>query len=385
MERAAIVGIGQTRHKGRRQEVNFAELVLEAVSLALEDAGIGINEIDNVITTSNDFWDGRTISSMATGGESGGYGKNVSSVEGDGTFGAFYGLTRVLSGYYGTTLVTAYTKGSEGVSSLITNAAFDPIYERCLGLDMVSACALQAKRYLGRYGISEEECALVSVKNHENAILNPNAHLGLQLTVEEVMQSKKIADPLKLYDCSPISDGACCIIIANKKRAREISKNPVWIKGVSFCTDAYHLGDRDLSECRALEKAAKKAYQMAGIQEPRKEIDVAEVYDAFSYQELLWTEGLGFCEKGQGGKLVASGATAKGGDIPVNPSGGLMGAHPAIAGGLIRLAEAAHQVRGDAEKMQVRDEVRTALAHGVNGVCGQSHCVWILGQDRKGR
>lgn len=381
MERVAVVGVGQTRQVACRKEVNYAELVYEAVSRALEDAGVGIEEIDNVITTSNDFWDGRTISSMATGGASGACGRNVSCVEGDGTFGAFYGLSRILSGSYGTTLVTAYTKGSESVSHLITNAAFDPIYTRCLGLDMITACALQARRYMKRYGISEEQCAMVSVKNHGNALSNPNAHLPMRITVDDVMSSRKIADPLKLYDISPVSDGACCIILAKEERAKRLAKRPVWIKGVSFCADAYQLGDRDLAECRALEKAAKAAYGMAGIQDPRRDIDVAELYDAFSYQELLWSEGLGLCGPGEGGKLVSSGATQKGGDIPINPSGGLLASHPVIAAGLIRIAEAARQVRGDAGEMQVRDKVTTALAHGVNGVCGQSHCVWILGRE----
>jgi acetyl-CoA C-acetyltransferase len=381
MERVAVVGVGQTRHQARREEAGFPDLVYEAVTQALEDAGVTIHEIDNVITTCNDFWDGRTISSMATGDVSGAVGKNVSAVEGDGTSGAFYGLTRILSGAYGTTLVTAYSKGSESLSHLITNAAFDPIYMRGLGLDMITACALQARRYMNRYGITEEECALVSVKNHGAAMENPNAHLGMRLTVDDVMRSRRISDPLKLLDISPVSDGACCIILAREERARAMRGNPVWVKGVSFCADAYQLGDRDLSECRALEKAAKTAYGMAGVHDPVKEIDVAEIYDAFTYQELLWTEGLGFCERGEGGRLAASGKTAKDGEIPVNPSGGLMGAHPVIAAGLIRIAEAASQIRGTAGGMRVREGVRLALAHGVNGVCGQSHCVWILGRD----
>ena len=381
MDRIALVGVGQTKHAACRPEVNYPELVYEAVALALADAGMEIDDIDNVITTSNDFWDGRTIASMATGDVSGGVGKNISCVEGDGTFGAFYGMTRILSGSYGTTLVTAYSKGSESISPLITNAAFDPIYMRCLGLDMVTACALQARRYMKMYGISEEECALVSVKNHGNAIDNPHAHLPMEITVEDVMNSREVALPLKLYDISPVSDGACCIILASEERAKKITKKPVWVKGVSFCADAYLLGDRDLAECRALEKAAKAAYKMAGIHNPREEIDVAEIYDAFTYQELLWTEGLGFCDRGHGGRLAAEGATAKEGDIPVNPSGGLLSAHPVIAAGLIRMAEAVHQIRGDAGGRQVPGEVRNALAHGVNGVCGQSHCVWVMGRD----
>ena len=381
MDRVAIVGIGQTKIEACKQGMNYSELVYEAVRLALEDAGVGIGEIDNVITTSNDFYDGRTISCMAVGGVSGGHDKNISCVEGDGTFGAFYAACRILSGSYGTTLVTAHSKGSESrdIAPLITNAAFDPVHARCLGLHMVTACALQAGKYMRRHGITEEECALVSVKNHGNALANPNAQSPMKLTVEDVMKSERVADPLKELDISPISDGACCLILANAERAGKFRSRPVWMKGVGFCADAYQLGDRDLSECKALEKAAAKAYGMAGIRNPRKEIDVAEICDAFSYQELMWTEGLGFCSKGEGGKLAASGATAKGGDIPVNPSGGLLSGHPVIAAGMIRMVEAVRQIRGEAGGMQVKEDVKTALAHGVNGLCGQSHCVWILG------
>jgi acetyl-CoA C-acetyltransferase len=381
MEKAAIIGIGMTKAAGRVKEANYAELVYPAVVAALEDAGITIEDIDNIVTTSNDFWDGRTISSMATGDVSGGYDRNISCVEGDGTFGAFYGWCRALSGPYATTLVTAYTKGSESVSPYITNAVFDPIYVRSLGLDMVSGCALQARRYMNRYNVSEEQCAVVSSKNHRNALANPNAHLQLDLSVEDVMNSRMICDPLKLYDCSPVSDGAVAVVIANEEKTKKFGKKPAWIKGVAFCMDNYLLGDRDLAECAALEKAAKQAYGAAGISDPRKEIDVAEVYDGFSYQELMWTEGLGFCGKGEGGKLAESGATAKTGDIPVNPSGGLLPSHPVIAAGLIRIAEAVRQIRGEAGDMQVDGDVRTALAHGVNGVAGQSHCVWILGKE----
>jgi acetyl-CoA C-acetyltransferase len=381
MDRAAIIGIGQTRAAGGMKEFNYAELVYPAVVAALQDAGITIEDIDNIVTTSNDFWDGRTISSMATGDVSGAWDRNISCVEGDGAFGAFYGMCRALSGHYDTTLVTAYSKGSESVSAYITNAAFDPIYMRSLGLDMVSACALQARRYMNRYGVSEEQCAVVSSKNHRNALANPNAHLKLDLSVEDVMNSRMICDPLKLYDCSPVSDGAVAVVFANEKKAKKLGRKPVWVKGVSFCMDNYLLGDRDLAECSALEKAAAKAYDAAGISNPRKEIDVAEIYDAFSYQELLWTEGLGFCERGGGGRLAESGATQKTGDIPVNPSGGLLASHPVIAAGLIRIAEAVRQIRGEAGSMQIAKDVRTALAHGVNGICGQSHCVWILGKE----
>jgi len=383
MDRVAIVGIGMTKIEASKEKQNYPELVYEAVKNALEDAGVGMDEVDNVITTSNDFWDGRTISCMPVGGVSGGANKNISGVEGDGTFGMFYTMCRILSGNYGTALTTAHSKGSEGrdIAHLITNAAFDPIYARSLGLDMTTACALQARAYMKKYTISEEECAQVSVKNLNNALSNKNAQLSGKYTVADVMSSKKLADPIKEMDVSPISDGACCLILASEDRVKNFKTKPVWLKGVGFYSDAYQLGDRDLSACKPLELAARKAYKMAGINDPRKEVDVVELHDAFSYQELMWSEGLGLCGKGEGGKLITSGKTEKGGDIPINPSGGLLSGHPVIAAGMYRIAEAVRQIRGEAGDMQVNDNVKLALAHGINGLAGQSHCVWILGRD----
>ena len=377
MEKIAIVGIGMTKQERRKEAETFSDMVFEAVTRALEDAGMTIKDIDNIVTGCNDFWDGRTISSMAVGDASGACDKNISCVEGDGTFVAFYGMTRILSKSYRTTLVTAHSKGSESVSSLITNAMFDPIYTRPLGLDAITSSALQARRYMDKYGITEEQCAMVSVKNHGNAKNNPYSQLPMDISVDDVMHSRMLADPIKLLDASPITDGACAIILAKEETANRFSNHPIWIKGVGFCADAYHLGDRDLAECKSLERAAQTAYRMAGIENPLKEIDVAEVYDAFSYQELMWAEGLSFCEKGGGGRLTESGKTKMGGSMPINPSGGCLSAHAVIAAGLIRMAEAALQVRGEAGDRQV-EGVKTALAHGVNGPCGQSHCVWIL-------
>jgi acetyl-CoA C-acetyltransferase len=379
MEKIAIVGIGQTRHERRKKSQNFAEIVYEATTRALADASVTIDEIDNVVTVSNDFWDGRTISSMAITDACGSHGKDVSTVEGDGTFGAFYGLMRILSGSFGTTLVVSHIKCSESSMPHITNAMFDPVYERILGLDSISSSALQARAYMDKYGITEEQCAKVSVKNHGNAKNNPNAQMPMDITVDDVMNSRKLAEPIKLYDCSPISDGACAIILANEERANKITDKPVWVKGVGHCAEAYHLGARDLADPIALKAAAEKAYSMAGIKEPFKELDVAEVYDAFSYMELLWMEGLGLCEPGMAGQLIDKGATGMEGELPINPSGGVLSAHPVMVAGLVRLAEAALQLRGDAGDMQIAG-AKTALAHGINGLCGQSHCVWILGK-----
>jgi acetyl-CoA C-acetyltransferase len=379
MEKNAIIGTAQTKYERRKKDQTYYDMVYQVTTAALNDAGLTLADIDNVITVSNDFFDGRTISSMAVGEAAGAHDKNISTVEGDGTFGAFYGAMRVWGGYR-STLVVAHSKGSEGNPKFISNAMFDPVYHRPLGLDAISSAALQANAYMTRYGITEEQCALVSVKNHGNAKRNPYAQLPLDLTVEDVMRSPKIADPLKRLDCSPVSDGAAAIIIGNEEIVRKARSKPVWIKGVAHCAEEYFLGDRDLSNPKALRDAAKRAYQMAGIVNPRNEIDVAEVYDAFSYMEPLWLEGLGMCEPGAGGVLTESGATKMDGALPVNPSGGVLSAHAVLVAGLARLIESSLQVRGEAGSHQIKG-VKTALAHGFNGACGQSHCVWILGAE----
>ncbi len=379
MERLAVVGVAQTPYERCKRELTYYDMVYDVTKRALEDAGYTLDDIDNVITISNDFCDGRTISSMAVQEAAGAHDKNVSTVEGDGTFGAFYGAMRVLAGFR-TTLVVAHFKGSEGDQRFITNAMFDPVYHRPLGIDAIASAALQARVYMARFGATEEQFAAVSVKNHGNAKNNPYAQLPMDLTVADVMASPKIADPLKLLDCSPVSDGAAAVIIANEAMAKKTRGTPVWIKGIAHCAEAYFLGDRDLADPAALREAALKAYGMAGIKDPAQEIDVVELYDAFSYMEPLWLEGMGFCEAGQGARITELGTTAMGGRIPVNPSGGVLSAHPVMVAGLARIIECVLQLRGEAGARQV-EGARTALAHGINGPCGQSHCVWILGRE----
>ena len=381
MDRAAIIGVGMTKIEKNKVRDTFADMVWEAVNRALDDAGMTINDIDNVITTSSDFWDGRTISCMAVGDASGAAHKNVSCVEGDGTYGAFYGMTRSLSGSYKTTLVTGHSKGSQSVSSLITNSAFDPIYERELGMDMITACAMQANSYMHRTKTTPEQIAMVSVKNHGNAFKNPIAQLPMKISVDDVLKSEMIADPLHKLDCSPVSDGCCAIIIAHESVAAKFKQKPVWVKGVSFCADSFFFGDRDISRAKSLTRAAKKAYAMAGINDPKSEIDVAEIYDAFTYQEIMWLEEMGLANDAAAGKLLEKGEFNREGRLPVNASGGLLSGHPVIAAGLYSMSEVVKQIRGDAGEHQVK-KTKTGLVQGVNGLGGQSHCVWILDKDK---
>lgn len=378
MERVAVIGVGQTRYEQGKRET-FPELVFEVATKALEDAGIDITKIDNIVSISSDFWDGRTISSMAIQDAAGAYGKDITTVEGDGTFGVLYGMMRILSGSFGVTLVVSHHKGTESSMNGITNTSFDPLVERKLGLDAVSSAALQARRYMSKYGVLEEQFALVPVKNHGNAKRNPLAMLPMDITVEDVMNSPVLATPLKKLDCSPVTDGACALVLAADREAKKLTTpaKRAWLKGVGHCTDAYRLGDRDLADTRALKKAANKAYEMAGV--GPADIDLAEVYDAFSYMELMWLEGLGFCDDGMAAEHMERGLFDFDGKMPVNASGGRLSANPVQVAGLAGVAECVLQLRGEAGDRQV-EGAGIALAHGINGMCGQSHCVWVLGE-----
>jgi acetyl-CoA C-acetyltransferase len=193
------------------------------------------------------------------------------------------------------------------------------------------------------------------------------------------MASKLFYDPVRELTMAPISDGACALVLASEKRAREITDRPVWIQGVGFCHDAY-LRDRDLSELGSLQIAAQKAYAMAGVKEPMAELDFAEVTERYAHEELMIYEALGLCDKGRGKGLVRSGVTEAGGEFPVNPSGGALGADPICATGLIRLVEAVKQIRGEADGYQV-EGVGRAVAHGQFGICAQKNAVFVLGGE----
>jgi acetyl-CoA C-acetyltransferase len=376
-DRVAIVEIYQTKYEPRKVFDSYPELVFEASSRVLEGAGLTIGDMDQIVTNSQDFWDGRTISNRTVSEACGSVLRSECKVAMDGSFAVFYAAMRILSGCYDSCLLVSHCKMSEGDPHLINNAMFDPLYQRVLGFDELSTCALQAKRYLNKYKITEEQCAKVSVKNLRNGKLNPHVHRAREVNVDQVMGSVKLADPIKELDAYPVTDGACAMILASEEKAKKWCPNPVWLTGMASRLDSFYLGDRDLAETASLTLAAKKAYQMAGVSKPAKEIDLVELSEFYSYQELLWLEGMGFCRRGEAGKMVDEGITELEGEIPVNPSGGILSGNPVTVAGAIRVAEAALQLMGKAGKHQV-EGARRALAQGHCGPCGQGQCVIIL-------
>lgn len=377
-ERVAIVAVAQTKYHPSRVDVNEEELAYEPIKQVLEDTGLTLSEIDSAVACSQDFWDGRTISSMNIQHVMGVHLGHEDKVAEDGINAVYAAMGHILSGHHDIVLLEAHTKESQTDKSLVENAAFDAILMRQLGLDFTSAAALQARRYMYKYGITPEQCARAVVRNRGNARNNPYAQEPMDLTVDDVLGSRMLVSPIRLLDAKPISDGACAMIMASEEKAKKLTKKPVWILGASNGYETHYLGDRDLADCEALTNAAKKAYSMAGIKNPLRGIDVAEISTEYSYQEPLWLEGLGFCDRGGGGRLVESNTIKMGGKLPVNPSGGVLPGNPNSVAGMARVAEAVLQLRGEAGDRQVQG-VKVALAHGYTGICGQHQAVMVLG------
>jgi len=287
---------------------------------------------------------------------------------------------RIMSGNYETALVLGVCKGSENPDTdMITHFYTDPFYQRQVGLNETIAAALQKREYMNRCGISQEQCAKVVVKNLKNALRNPYAHLKKNVSVDNVLDSEIVMDPLHAMEIGPKSEGIIAILLAGEDKAKQLTDKPVWLKGYSSSIDHFYLGDRDLLDGQ-LKQAAQRAYAMAGIKDPQKQVDVFELCEPYAYQELLWYEDLGLCGKGEGGKLIDSGATGMDGEMPVNPSGGALALNPYVSRGLYRLAEGFLQIRGQAGEHQLDRKVKTALAHGVHGFAGQCHAVAIIGR-----
>ena len=377
LRKVAVVGSGQVASKEAYPETFMADLGRKAVIAALDNTGLTIDDMDSLVDCSCDMIDGRSISSVFSLEACGGYMKEETKVEGDGTQAVYYAVMRIMSGAFDTALVVSYSKTSESEPHYYTGLQSEPFYMTPMGLDYVSVSALQADTYMRKYGITREQAALVAVKNLGNAKNNPYAQRKKDLSVDDVLGSKMLATPLTEFDLCPSSDGAAAVILAAEGKAERITDSPAWITGIGCCGDIYYPGQRDLSELAGVSKAAEQAYKAAGVKKPLKDIDVAEITDICSYHELMLYESLGFCGDGEGGQLVESGKTEMDGELPVNPSGGCLASNPWLVTGINRVAEAALQVSGKAGKHQV-EGAGTALAHGADGMGLQTNVVMIL-------
>ncbi len=279
------------------------------------------------------------------------------------------GVYAVLSGLADVVMVGGVEKMTNRTTAEVTEylaMASDYPFEQWHGITFPGLFALMATAHMNAYGTTQEQMAMAAIKNHYHASLNPKAHMQKEITLQTVMSSRYVAWPLKLYDCSLVTDGASCLILTKPEIANKYVDNPVHIIGSGQASDTIGLYERkSLTSLTSIKTAAKMAYDMAQVKP--EEIDIAEVHDCFSYAELMAYEDLGFCKAGESGKLIESGETRLGGRIPVNTSGGLKAkGHPVGATGTAQAYEIYLQLTGQAEKRQVKD-AKTGLTHNVGG------------------
>ncbi len=366
--RVAVIGAGMTLFRRRLLETG-RELSYEASAMALDAAGMERKDIESVVIGSApDAFDGVHMKGEYLLEGAGGVGVPSTRVYvggGTGVFSPIGGWWHVASGLFDTCMVVA----EEKMSPLHPHpqyafwSIFDHTLERPLGVTLLWIFALEMRRYMHVYGIKEEDIALVAVKNKLNALDHPCAQLGAKITVDDVMRSERIVSPVKRLDVSPPSDGASAVVLASEEVARKYTDDPIWIDGVGWNVDTQYWTNRDLCYPEYLERAARMAYKMAKIEDPRKDLDFAEVYDPFDYKELHHMEGLMLADKGEAPKMTREGVTQRDGDFPINPSGGLLGVgNPIAAAGLMKVCEVFWQLRGEAGKRQVKKEVNRGLA-----------------------
>jgi len=376
MQKVGIVGYYQVK---LYSDANYGhyEMIFEASRGALDKAGLKKKDISTVISCTNDYYDGRTISNCFTVEVGGGYMADESKVEMDGAHAVLYGLMRVLSGNHNLAVVWGGSMPSCYPYHTVRLYETDPTWERSLAyVNDITSAGFQMRAYMEKYGVTVEEIAKVAVKNKKNAAKNPLALKEAQLanlTVKDVLDSGKYADPVTELMVAPPCDGVAALLLAPEKQALKITDKPVWITGVGYNQDAYYLGDRDLSGCKSMNLAAKMAYNAAGITDPYSEIDVAELFESYAHEELIFAEELGFADKGKGAEINS----AINGDLAINPSGGALGGNPPCATGLIRVIEAVKQLTGEAGQYQVKG-AKKAVASGQIGMCAQNNILYVL-------
>ena len=377
---AAVVGIGQTKYDAKRIDVSQPGLIREAATRALEDAGLDWQDIDAVVIgKAPDMFEGVMMPELFLAEALGGVGKPMLRVHTAGSVGgttAIVAASLVQAGVHERVLTVAYEKQSE------SNAMWALSIKMPFSVAMVAGAggffAPLIRGYMQRSGAPEDTGIRVALKDRRNALKNPYAHLKLpDVSFEMIANSPMLWDPIRYLETCPSSDGACAMVIANEKHAKAAAKKPAWIHATNMKTEPTMFAGRDQVMPRAGLECSAELYKKAGIRDPRKEIDCAEIYVPFSWFEPMWMENLHFAPINEGWKMTYEGATALDGDLPVNMSGGVLSSNAIGASGMIRFAEAAMQVRGQAGEHQV-DGTRKALGHAYGGG-SQYFSMWIVG------
>lgn len=381
VEKVCVLGAGSTKY-GKLDD-SITDITIQASVAAIESAGIEPKEIDagyisNVFGVADkQVHLGPVI--MSNLGISEKPSLSIESACGSGSVSFREAFANVAAGFYDAVLVTGVEKvthtGTEWTTTYFSYCS-DFFYEGGAGASFPGLFASMARAYLTEFKATEEDFAMVAVKNHANGFLNPKAHLRKKITIDDVMKSAVVASPLKLYDCCPFSDGASSVIICNEKFAKAHSKNYVKVIGSGRGGSPATLQGREhMTTIPSTKLAAQAAYKMAGIKP--KDVDFAEVHDCFTIAEIVDTEDLGFFEKGQGVQAIREGRTSLNGEISINPSGGLKSkGHPIGATGVGQVVEAFEQLTGKAGERTVKD-AHIGLTHNF-GATGASCAVHLF-------
>ena len=385
-ERVAVVGIGQTKHQATRGDVSMAGLLREAAQRALTDAQMTWTDIDAVVIgKAPDFFEGVMMPELFLADALGCSGKPLFRVHTAGSVGgstAIVASQLVSAGIHERVLTVAFEKQSESEAmwALSLPIPFTPPLHAGAG----GYFAPHIRSYIRRAKAPDHIGILVALKDRQNGVKNPYAHLHEpDISFDSIKESLMLWDPIRYAETCPSSDGACALVLGSEKVADAAAaegRKPAWIQGTAMRSEPTLSAERDTVLPLGGALCAADVYKQAGITNPRKDVDCVEMYVPFSWFEPMWLENLGFAEPGEGWKLTEDGVTALDGDLPVNMSGGVLCTNPIGASGMLRFAEAAMQVRGTAGDHQV-DGARKAVGHAYGGG-SQFFAMWVVGSDK---
>ncbi|MFX0149708.1 MAG: acetyl-CoA acetyltransferase [Candidatus Hodarchaeota archaeon] len=408
--KVCVIGVGYTDFNSMTPDVQWKEFMYEACQKAYVDAGINPREsVDSFITCAEDYWEGFSIFDEFVPDQIGATLRPCCTVCGDGIFGLGNAFMQIKTGLLDVVSVEAHSK----VSDLLTYGdivlhAFDPIFERPISgpverpnfagspeysedqpkppigksieterIHPYFLAGLEMQHYLRKTGTTEEQCAAVAVKNKKNAFYNPYADYEAKITIKDVMDSEYLFKPLKRLDISPNVDGAICFVLADEKTARSLSDDIIYLSGFGYSSETPWLSTRGM-DAEYATQASKMAYKMAAIDQPRKQIQVAEIDDRFTYKELQHLEAIGLAKQGEAAQLLEEGALDLKGSLPTNISGGSLGVGNCLeATGLQKSLEIVIQLRGHAGKRQVSD-AEVGLAQSWRGIPSGSGALAIF-------
>ena len=363
-DRVAVVGVGIAGFAPITAGISYKELTFEAAQRAYADAGVNAREdIDSFVTVAEDFLEGTSIFDEYTPDQMGAAQRPMQTITSDGLFGLATGVMLIRSGIADIVAVEGHSKVSDVITlDRIIDFAQDPVLNRPLGIHPSYVAGLEMRRWMSDSGATAEQVAAVAAKNRRNALDVPTAAYPAALTVEQVLASQPVADPLLAAEVAGRADGAVVVVLASDKAAKRLGGRPVWVTGVGWSQDAPSLESRSWSEATYMRLAGERAYALAGIKQPRKKIALAEVNDTYAYKELQHLEALGLAGNG----------------LPVNVGGGCLGRGNLFeANGLAQAAECVTQLRGEAGKRQIKG-VDSALAASWRGVPTSTGAVAIL-------